>query len=72
MAQFERLWTRVIKTPRQGEIWYVKLPGEVSLAAREVVKITTKICVLYRYAVLGSELEGIYKLSDVEFVEKIN
>lgn len=53
----------------ENEIWFVKLPGNFSLQKMKVTKLYEKVVELKTEVMSFSTA---YKLSDVEFVEKVS
>ena len=53
----------------EGEIWFVKLPQNTSLQKMRVVKLHEKVVELKTEV---SPTTTAYKISEVDFVEKVN
>lgn len=54
------------KQPLIGEEWYLRLPGDVELHCSTIINITEKV------VKIAAVREKVYKISDVEFVEKVD
>ena len=50
-----------------GQIWYVKLPGSITLATREISDITEKTVALYT---ARSGIDTRYEISEIKFIER--